>query len=467
MAATAAVAAVIFCFAAPAQLAAPISVPNPMVIGPIPASVPPGDPSHDYPFFSTMADLARYGYVEEEFFFEGTANRYNIPDPLATATFRDSGHPYRTRMIVRRPASPGDFNGTVAMEWLNVTAGNDLDALWGQSQEHLMRRGCAWIGVSAQRNGIHSAVRGLKVWSPIRYGTLDVTQGGTITDDALCYDIFSQAAQAVRSPIGVDPMGGLHVERIIAAGASQSALRLVNYHNSIHPLAGVLDGYMVVVGGKSLRTDLDVKVFKVESETDVVGLSGTNQALIRQADSDHFRHWEVAGAAHLDFHSSQVLDPLNARDFGPPMPGPSCNNPPLSRIPFYFVGNAALDHMVRWIEYDIAPPVAPEIELEVLGPPTVIKRDAFGNALGGIRLSQLVVPTATNTGLNSGPGYCSLYGTFLPFDDVLIHALYRNHGAYVSQVSRVTFDNLQSGFIVMEDAEATVREAAQSGIGKR
>ena len=187
--------------------------PNPTVIGPIPAT--PGDPSHNYPFFSTTVDLAAYGYVEEEFFLEGTANRYSTPTmPPATGSIIDSGHPYRTRIVVRRPVSPDDFNGTVLMEWQNVTAGYDIDALWDISHDHFIRRGYAWVGVSAQQAGIHTAVTGLKAWSPKRYGKLDVTQGGTIVDDALSYDIFSQAAQAVRSPVGVDPIGGLDVQRV-------------------------------------------------------------------------------------------------------------------------------------------------------------------------------------------------------------------------------------------------------------
>ncbi len=452
-------------FVSQVQSAEPDPIPNPVVIGPIPATVPPGDPSHNYPFFSTTADLAGFGYLEEEFFFEGTANTYTISAPLATATIRDSGHHYQTRMIVRRPASLDDFNGTVVMEWQNVAAGYDFDALWLQSQEHFMRRGYAWIGVSVQKAGIHNGKTGLKVWSPIRYGTLDVTDGGTVMDDGLCYDIFSQAAQAVRIPMGVDPMGGLHVEQILAFGASLSADGLVNYHNSIHPLAGVFDGFFMAVSGGTLRTDLDTRVFKVESETDVVGLSGENEALLRQPDSDHFRYWEVAGSSHIDFHVSQAIGPLRVRDLGRQV-SPSCADPPLSRIPLYFVANAALDHMVNWVKYDIAPPVAPEIEIAQLGPPTVIARDGFGNALGGIRLSQLVVPTATNTGLNSGPGFCRLYGTFEPFDEATISTLYGNHGAYVNQVARDTYDNLLNGYIVPEDAAETIREAAHSQIGK-
>jgi Alpha/beta hydrolase domain len=440
------------------QTAAAAAVPNPTVIGPIPATAPPGDPSHNYPFFSTTVDLAKVGYAEEEFFFEGTANRYN-----ATGSIIDSGHPYRTRMVVRRPASPVSFNGTVLMEWQNVTAGYDLDGLWAASYDHIIRRGYVWIGVSAQRVGIHQPVTGLKAWSPSRYGTLDVTQGGTIIDDALAYDIFSQAAQAVRSSQGVDPMEGLQAERVLAIGVSQSANRLVIYHNSIHLLAGIFDAFFLVGGGGLLRTDLDVKAFKVLSETDVATLG---QAALRQPDSDRFRRWEVAGAAHLDFRVKEALTPLQLRDIPPP-PTTDCDLPPLSRIPYGFVVNAAYDHVVRWMRDNIEPSTAPEIELFALGPPVGVSRDTFGNALGGIRLSQHAVPTATNTGVNSGPGFCRLYGSFQPFDDATLNSLYPNHGTYVSQVTQTAHENLKNGFVVLEDAIATVQKAAQAGIGKQ
>jgi hypothetical protein len=97
----------------------------------------------------------------------------------------------------------------------------------------------------------------------------------------------------------------------------------------------------------------------------------------------------------------------------------------------------------------------------------VIVRDSFGNALGGIRLSQHAVATATNTGVN-GPltNACRTYGTYLPFDGETLTALYPNHGTYVSQVTRVTKDNLTQGFIVLEDTVSTIRAAARAAIGR-
>ena len=44
--------------------------------------------------------------------------------------------------------------------------------------------------------------------------------GGAVMNDAMCYDIYSQAAQAIKNPDGVNPMGGLDVEMVLASGAS-------------------------------------------------------------------------------------------------------------------------------------------------------------------------------------------------------------------------------------------------------
>ncbi len=437
------------------------SVPNPTVTGPIPATVPPGDPSHNYPFFATDVDLASKGYVEQEYFIEGTANRYNTP-LLQTGTIIDSGHHYKTRIVVRRPADPKRFNGTVVLEWQNVTAGYEIDAMWIPGHEHLIDAGYAWVGVSAQLVGVHAPGTGLRAWSPTRYGTLDVTAYGTVLDDSLCYDIYSQAAQAIKSPAGVDPMGGLRVKRVIAEGASQSAMRLTTYYNSIQPLAGVMDGFDFAVGGGPFRGDLGIKKFRYLTETDLWILG---EIALRAPDSNEFRSWEVAGAAHYDYYSQLGTAPLVARD-GIPATPTGCLLPPFSQIPFYQVGNAVLDNLVRWVKYDIPPASAPPIQT---GPPVPpfgdpIVRDSYGNALGGIRLSQEAVPTATNTGLNGGPIFCVLFGTHVPFSEATLAALYANHIKYVWEVTKVTTTNLLTGYILADDAWQNIVEAVQADV---
>ena len=56
------------------------------------------------------------------------------------------------------------------------------------------------------------------------------------------------------------------------------------------------------------------------------------------------------------------------------------------------------------------------------------------------------------------------HGSFhTPFDAATLARLYRNHGAYVSAVDHVTNDNLAAGYILNEDAQTDIQEAAQSG----
>jgi hypothetical protein len=447
------------------------AVPNPVVTGPIPVNAVAGDPSHDYVFFTPDIDLAEYGYVEEEFFIEGLANRYNTLPPAGDGSIVSGGHPYRTRIVVRRPISKKRYNGVVLLEWQNVTAGYELDAHWAPSWDHFMRYGYTWVGVSAQRVGVHGGSGtgapqppgtpnyGLRAWSPTRYGSLDLTVGGTIMDDSLCYDVYSQAAQAIRKPQGIDPMGGLKTKLILAVGASQSAGRLSTYHNLIHPRHNAVDGYYLLVGGTGLRTDLSVKVVQYLSETDLsIGL------VRRMADSDHFRSWEVAGTAHSSFVSDVYRTPLVLRDFGTETWPPNCTLPPYSRVHGYYVINSLYDHLVRWIKCDKAPPTAPKFELVSETPPVVIARDELGLAKGGIRLPDVEVPTALNTGINSGATFCVLYGTYQPFDAALLQELYPNHGQYVKAVTHSAKKNQKAGYILKEAASEIITEAAMSDV---
>ena len=297
------------------------AVPNPTVTGPVPSTVTPGNAAHDYPFLSTQYDLARDGFTEQEFFFSGTASRYNVANgQLTTATLVDTGHPYKTRMVVRRPIKAKNFNGTVLVEWYNVTVGFDVEANWFRYHEEIVREGYAWVGISAQRVGVNY----LKTWSPTRYGSLDVTQGGTINNDALNWDIYSQALQAIRSPQGVSPLADLKVKHVIADGESSSASKLTQYFNAIHPLAGLADAFILNGAPEpniKVRTDLATPVFILTTETDVAVIG---HAQNRQPDSDVLRTWEVAGTSHADFDmigdwlvpTGTGVNPVQYRDTG-------------------------------------------------------------------------------------------------------------------------------------------------------
>ena len=447
--------------------------------------------------------MAKQGYVEEEFFIAGTANSYLTPAGQ-TGTVKESGHPFKTRIVVRRPKSAAKFNGSVIVEWYNVSQGHDGEYDWFQSADHIVRNGYAWVGVSDQRVGVNS----LKEWSPARYGTLDVTDGDKVIDDSLCYDVFTAAALAIRGKGSVDVMGGLKAARLIAIGHSQSAGRLYTYFHSVHPLTDkVYDAVVLHGGGGKVSEDLNVKVFKLLNETDVTG-----QANNRQADTDKYRQWEVAGTSHLDARFTIMMAGLGLRVSGmdpvegaPSLAGRSisggagngaagngdgvagtnvCQNPPFSRIPEHYVLNVLLDHAARWVKDGTAPPTASRIEVKELpaappaaaggrgpqGPRWEVVHDALGNAHGGIELSQHAVPTATNTGQNQGGAAggernCNLMGSYFVWDAARLEMLYPSHAVYVVKVKEVTEKNLKAGYISKTDADATNAAAAKSAIG--
>jgi hypothetical protein len=429
----------------------------PTVTGPIASPAAPGDASHDYPFFATSANLKAAGYVEQEFFIAGTAQHYDTP-AAATGRALDPPYPFKTRVVVRRPADASRFNGTAIVEWENVTAGHDLDIDWFQSYEHFMRAGYAWIGVSAQRAGVEA----LKEWSPKRYASLDVTNGGNIINDALSYDIFTSVGRALRTPGTVALLPGMTVERLFATGHSQSAGRLAIYVNAVHPLSPVFDAVVLHGGGGRVRTDLTIKVWKLLSETDVIG----SQAANRQADTGIFRTWEVAGDSHVDEQFVAMSRPLGIRDGLTNTPA-ACERPPFSHVPFHYVMNAAFDHLVRWVRDGVAPPSAPPIDVSAVGPPAVVVRDAAGNARGGIRLAEHAVAIGVNTGQNAGPGFCRLYGSHVDFDAATLASLYPTHAAYVAAVKAATDRNVAAGYVLRADGDRTIAAAEQSRIGAR
>jgi hypothetical protein len=485
---------------------------RPMVTGPVALTTALRDPGHGYPYNATPMDLARPGYVEEEFLIQGTANRYNTPAG-ETGSVIDGGHAYTTRLVVRRPKSAPRFNGTAVVEWYNVSQGHDGEYDWFQSMDHLVRSGYAWVGVSNQGAGVSS----LKEWSPTRYGRLDVSEGGAIVGDALSYDIFTAAALAIRGKAGKDVMGGLKVARLIAIGHSQSAGRLYTYFHSVHPLfPAAYDAVILHGGGGKVRPDLRVKVFKFLDETDVPG-----QVSSRQPDSDTYRQWEVAGSSHLNAQFSRAMAGIGLRvsgmnpvDGSPSIDGRTisggagngapgngdgaanagptggCEKPPFSRIPSHYALNAVIDHTARWIKDGTPPPSAPPVEIKeappgdtsvpaqpgrggraagATGPRWVVVRDGWGNAIGGIRLSQHGVPTATNTGVNAGgqaggERNCGLMGSYEPFDSGRLASLYPTHAVYVSKVKELTDKNLKAGYLVKADANATIVEAERADV---
>jgi hypothetical protein len=407
-------------------------------------------------FCASTVDLKAFGYVEEEYFLEGKARTYSFVNYPGNAVPNDTLKPFKTRIIVRKPLNASKFSGTVLVEWLNVSSKYDIDVSWCQLSEHLMRSGYAWVGVSVQRDGIHTPT-GLVNWNPERYGSLNVMADMPNLWDPLSADIFSQSIRVLKESRKVRPLGSKKPGVIIATGHSQSAIFLAGYFNAIHPITGLIDGFMIMQGGDPLRTEIDSKVFRINTETDLVLL---DMAVNRQSDTDRMVTWEISGTSHADQRFMDHLAAINKRDFGFFTP-PSCQMPLYSVIPFNYAYSAALDHMVSWIRESVPPPAGLPVKVNQRGTDIMIVRDSMQNALGGIRLPQFAVPVAMNSGINSGDGFCPWYGTHREFEPELLKALYPTHQDFLNKFIESIKENLSAGYILKADTSAMLDEARE------
>lgn len=431
-------------------------VPNPTV------SVPTVVGNGIFNLQADLTDFPKYGYEEQEFFFEGTARAYTPTRPLGSdgrwAVQQSSTAPYKSRILVRRPTDPAKFNGTVIVEWLNVTAGFDVSPDWQFERTELMRRGFAWVGISAQQVGIDATtgiVPGLKTFDPARYGTL------SHPGDIYSYDIYSQAGQAVRYPRGVNPLDGLDVDHVIADGESQSASRLTTYVNAIAPMTNLYEAFLIHsrssgASGLSLtdpgltmpnptyiRTDIKTPVLVVESENDVL-----RHLSARQPDSSRFRLWEIAGTSHLDEYGLGTLAIAFLQ----------CDKPVNSGQQHY-VMHTAIRRLWKWMRHPSSNSM-PSSPLIAITPQGDVARDQWGNALGGIRTPAIDAPTSTLSGFGNTPaGFCGLFGTTAPFTG---EQLLQAHGSYPSYLVNyvvATAQGFKSRFLLEDDGPALITEA--------
>src|SRR4051794_996256 len=175
------------------------------------ASGPLAVTSASHPFTSTLfartpRDLGDDGYVEQESLIDGSANIYDWLSDGSLATIADG--PYESRILVRRPARPSAFSGNVVVEMLNPTSLHDLDIVWAAAQEHFIRNGDIWVGLTVKP----SSISALKTFDAARYSTMSMANpaaprcttptwsGATAaTENGLAWDIVSQVGALLKS----------------------------------------------------------------------------------------------------------------------------------------------------------------------------------------------------------------------------------------------------------------------------
>ena len=82
-------------------------------------------------------------------------------------------------MVVYRPINPQRFDGTVVVEWLNVSGGVDAAAAWLTDHVQMIRSGMVYVGVSVQATGIVGNPTSLGGAGGHREGSRPVTRSDT------------------------------------------------------------------------------------------------------------------------------------------------------------------------------------------------------------------------------------------------------------------------------------------------
>jgi hypothetical protein len=472
--------------------AATADTPIPAVSAPIPVTAA-SHPFGGAQFQLRPQNLAREGYVETEHLVSGKANVYTWTQP-GPATVRTPNAPYTTRILVRRPKRANDFSGNVIVEMLNPSNLFDLNIGWGLAHKQIMRRGDAWVGITAKP----IAVDALKSFDPQRYGGLSwanplplsdpancttvAADSARTTENGLVWDINSQVGKWLESDARSNPLRGT-VRRLYGFGYSQTGSFLTTYVNAIHPLdvrrngGPIYDGYIVQVSGgatpinqcepaipvgdpRRVIRNAGVPVIKAMSQSDYLNARPSWRE-DSDAPADRHRYYEVAGAGHASpdelYYSADPDDIEKANRAVPPV---GCNEGPRSRLSMSLATNAMVRNLDQWVRRGIPAPRAELIKVEN-GQPVL---DEHGNVIGGVRSPYLDVPTATWHGNATGASFCRIAGWEEPFSPQKLQTLYPDHEDYVGKVIRSAGQLVVERFITLADGLALIDEAYRADV---
>ena len=259
-------------------------------------------------------------------------------------------------------------------------------------------------------------------------------------------------------------------------------MHLGSYINIAHQKDRVFDGFLLTVhwglcppppdvslvesfeltpefkfkGSSQIRDDGGVPILVVNSESETMMVS-----MVRQPDSDTFRFWEMAGTAHGGGESAEAMTAVLVRDgISEGLPVVEGRN----TIVWDYIARAGLERLVEWIDVNAPSVVIPPISLDESG----IARDDVGNALGGVRLPDVVVPLAVHAGMKSELSPAALMGESTPLSAERIGELYPDASAYQNAWDGAVDDLAHLGLVLPEaiaPVKARGRALYESAIG--
>lgn len=409
----------------------------PEIEGPIPVS------AESVPFCAMQnsrrpVDLRKFGYVEEEFFVAGNANVYQETD--GGLGIVHEAVPYRTRLIVRKPADSSEFSGRVYFDILNATQNYDIEDLWHRIYLWCMEQGHGYVGITSKPVN----VRSLKQYDHARYRSLNWASPKTASQPATCingeilgteegmiWDMIGQTATAIRSGKAGALFGGEEVCYLCLTGQSQSGFYLntfiAHFDRYMADAAGrrLFDGYMNIVGvpferelrqgiSKSRfslkpRRDLTsgVPLIMISSEGDIElfskreGWAQTKPPLDCDTRENKCRYYEVAGAPHTDVDCGILSGDAEIIRAGyAPMSVDSALRSVINDFPLAEYVCGFLEKLYVWRTEGVAPATCRRFERNPNGE---LRRDARQNVCGGFRTPYVDLPVASYQGTGAFP----------------------------------------------------------------
>ena len=434
----------------------------------LPTSLTPPPAGNGAPREATAVDLAAFGYVEEEFLVTGKANVYQ-QDPGGAVVVKTPDMDYTTRILVRRPADPDQFSGTVQVETSHPLYG--IDFVWSRITDYVLANGDALVSIATRRStgpGGSSAIEAMKGFDPVRYGPLN------FTEDGLNWDIIGQVGRLLKTRIPDNPLQGYDVERLYAQGWSGGgALLLIYISDGFHervrmPDGGpIFDGYLVgepsgyprINATAPAIPDSDPRQKVQPIDVPTISLHTRPQRSDRRRPdgdrpSDRYRVYEVAGAAHNNIRLPRITNQPDDV-----FSGSRCVHE-VSRFPMHHFFKSTLARLDAWAARSVTPPPSQRIAFNSDGTAVL---DEHGNPVGGVRSSYLDVPIARYfaNAPASGGGACRLDGAQEHFSPGELALLYENHDGYVREVVRRVSELEQDGWLLPADARELRMEAAR------
>ena len=476
--------------AALARLAVAQGTPVPKFTAPIPVT------ADSYPFMDAAHslvpfDLAKYGYVEQEFIVSGNANVYDWAAD-GSLSVKTEKAPYAARILVRRPANASKFSGAVVVEPMGAGRRFDWAIMYGYLNEHMMEHGDAWVGIT-----MPAASDGLKKFNPTRYGAVAFTNpnpgeacpgakgGPSPMEEGLRFDLISQVGALLKAAPAGSPFAGFRVEGIYMTSQFPD---VVTYLDAIHSHARlangkpVYDGYLLRNPGAPSRlsncgaapgqndprrivANVDVPVIEVVAQGEV-----PESLAQRRPDSDEpgnrFRRYEAAGASHIDRWAYDRGFPTFADQTAtggtaqgtPEFPLNAKCDPPFTfstDTRLKYVYDSTLVHLDEWARKGKPAPRASLIEVK----DGAVVLDQAGNGVGGVRSPWVDVPAATYfTG--STPAACREFGHTVAFDKARMDSLYGSDKNYESKFAKSVDELVKAGWYTESDGKKMKAEAA-------